>query len=119
MKVRCIRLRDQSNTSQVRSSWLKIGQTYHVLAIEITPGCTMLRLIGEEPVPALFEPELFEVVTSAIPSIWVVSSAKPGYVVIGPALFASPGFLERYYDRNPDAVAGFDEECKKIRSGEP
>ena len=88
MKVRCVQLKNWAGKPQEHSSWLKVGRVYHVLAIDITPTGTMYRLVGDEPTAALFQPELFEVVSQVIPPSWIVSSIKPGYVTFGPAPWA-------------------------------
>ncbi len=78
MKVRCIKLLDSRGLPTTRSAWVKIGGTYHVLSIWIEPGQTKLRLIGEEPTPALFEVEMFEVVSSSSTSKpTAIASRKP------------------------------------------
>jgi hypothetical protein len=119
MKVRCVQLKNWAGEPQEDSGWLKVGRTYHVLTIEITPSGAMFRLVGDEPVAALFQPELFEVVSAVIPPTWAASSIKPGYVTLGPAPLAQPGMLEKYYDRDPEAVACFDEERRKIIESDP
>jgi hypothetical protein len=97
------------------SGWVKLDSTYHVLAIWIEPGRTRLRLVGEQTTtPALFEPEMFEVVSSTIPSNWVITSPKMGFFEIGPEAWTRPGFWEEYFDRKPEAIACFEEERKRI-----
>ena len=119
MKVRCIALLDSSGMRVERSGWVKLGGVYHVLGIWVEPGQTSLRLIGENPTPALFQPEMFEVVRSTIPSSWVITSPQPGCIELGPASWGRPGFWEKYFDREPEAVACFEEERKKIVSFQP
>jgi len=119
MKVRCVQLKNWRGEADERTSWLKVGSVYHVLMLLIEPGRTMLRLIGEEPSPALFQPDLFEVVSSAIPSNWVVKSTKPGFLEFGPAAWSGTGFWTAYFDRKADAVALFEEEKRKIVAADP
>lgn len=119
MKVRCIQLKDWQGKPEEHSGWLKVGRVYHVLTVEITPTGTMFRLVGDEPIAALFQPELFEVLSSVVPPTWTVSSIKPGYVTFGPAPLAQAGLLEKYYDRDPTAVACFDEERRKVIDSDP
>jgi hypothetical protein len=91
----------------------------NVLGVWIAPGNTGLRLVGEEPTPALYEPEMFEVVSSMIPPTWVVTSLKPGCLSLEPEAWSGVGFWERFFDSEPDAVAAFKEEQAKIVAADP
>jgi hypothetical protein len=119
MKVRCIKLLDSRSQPVERSPWAKLGGVYHVLGIWVDRAQTRLRLIGEEPTPALFEPEMFEVVSSAIPSIWVINSPKPGCLSLEPEVWSRSGFWEEFFDREPEAVACFEEYRKLIVASDP
>jgi hypothetical protein len=119
MKVRCIKLLDSRSRPVDHSAWAKVGGEYHVLSIWVEPGQTRLRLVGEEPTPALFEPEMFEVVSPAIPPTWVVTSPKPGCLSIAPDAWSGAGFWERFFDGEPEAVAAFKEEQAKIVAADP
>jgi len=119
MKVRCVKAPDEGRVSG-RSAWLTEGRTYHVLAIEIEPTRTRFRLVGDQSeTPALFEPELFEVVSGMIPSNWVISSHRSGYVDIGPEAWGCPGFWEDYFDRKPQSLAAFSTELNTILECDP
>lgn len=119
MKIRCVQLFDSGGKLVERSGWAKVGGLYHVLTIWIEPGRTRLRLIGENPTPALFEPEMFEIVSSVIPPTWVATSQQPGYFELGPAAWARRGFWEEFFDGRPEAVACFEEERNKILRSDP
>lgn len=119
MKVRCVRLFDSRSGQVGRSAWAKLGAVYHVLTIWIEPGRTRLRLVGEESIPALFEPEMFEVASSTVPHTWVITSPKAGHFEIGPEAWAQPGFWEEYFDRKPEAVACFEDERMRIVACDP
>jgi hypothetical protein len=78
------------------------------------------RILGEEKAtPALFEPEMFEIVTSVIPAVWVVTSPKPGALSFTPASWSRPGFWEDFFDGHPEARATFDNEREKIVASDP
>jgi hypothetical protein len=79
----------------------------------------MFRLVGDEQNAALFQPALFEVVSPIVPPNWVITSIKPGFITLGPNAWAQPGLLERYYDRDPVAIACFEEERQKIIASDP
>ena len=119
MKVRCIKLLDSTGRSVERSTWAKIGGVYHVLGVWVEPGQTRLRLVGDEPTPALFEPEMFEVVSSVVPPTWVATSPKPGCLSFEPEAWSSAGFWERFFDGEPEAVATFAEQRAKIVAADP
>jgi hypothetical protein len=114
MKVRCIQLLDSTSQPVERSAWAKLGRVYHVLGIWIEPRRTLFRLVGEEPTPALFEPEMFEVVSTVIPSTWIISSPKPGCFSLAPAAWSKPGFWEQFFDGEPETVACFEEHRAEI-----
>jgi len=119
MKVRCIKLLDSRGLPTNRSAWVKIGGIYHVLSVWLEYGQTRLRMIGEEPTPALFELEMFEVVSSTIPITWVIVSPTAGCLSLAPSAWNSPGFWEAFFDRDPEAVSCFEEERKKIVAFDP
>lgn len=119
MKVRCTNLLDSRGLPATRSAWVKIGGIYQVLSIWIEPRNTQLRLIAEEPTPALFEIEMFDVVSSIIPETWVIVSPKPGCLSLAPAAWGASGFWERFFDHEPEAVACFEEYRAKIFACDP
>jgi hypothetical protein len=119
MKVRCIKMLDSSSQPVKRSTWAKVGSVYQVLGIWVEPAQTRFRLVGEEATPALFEPEMFQVVSAKIPPAWVVTSPKPGYLSLAPEAWSGAGFWERFFDGEPEAVAAFNEEQARIIAADP
>jgi len=119
MKVRCVSLLGADGRADKRSGWVKLGEVYHVLSILIEPEQTMLRLLGDQSVPALYEPKMFEVVSSIVPSVWTIASPNPGYLSIGPAAWSRPGFWEEYFDDNAEAIATFENERRNIVALDP
>lgn len=116
MKVRCIRIFDARGNPVEQSPWLTIGKVYLVLAVSFgtEPGPS-LRLIGDgQNGVALFRWKEFEVVSSIVPPTWIIFPGLKSIVQLAPEPWTQPGFWERYYDRNPDAVRIFEEEAKKI-----
>ena len=114
MKVRCTRLLDWAGRPEESSVWLKVGGVYHVLGIWIELGQVRFRLVGEESTPALYQPEMFEILSGRIPRTWVASSPSPGCISLEPAAWSHAGFWEKYFDQDPEALATFEEECRKI-----
>lgn len=119
MKVRCIKLLTATGQRVESSAWAKIGSVYHVLSVWVEPGLTRLRLIGDEPTPALFEPEMFELVSSVIPPNWVVTSPRAGCLSFAPGAWGDAAFFERFFDGEPEAVAVFEVERAKIVAADP
>jgi hypothetical protein len=119
MKVRCIRLLESSGKPTDKSGWLTIGKTYHVLEVMQDRGRWLLRLIGDEPNGlALFQLEQFEIVSSKIPSSWIISWGKEGFFELTTEAWRDAGFWDRYYDRDPEALRIFEDESKNIIEGE-
>jgi hypothetical protein len=119
MRVRCIKVLDSRSRPIGRSAWAKVGDVYHVLGIWLEPTQTRLRLVGDEATPALFEPEMFEVVSTKIPPTWVVTSPKPGCLSLQPEAWSRAGFWEHFFDGEPEAVATFKEEQARIVAADP
>jgi hypothetical protein len=119
MKVRCIKLLDSRSRPVERSAWATVGSVYHVLGILVEPTQTRLRLVGEEETPALFEPEMFEVVSPRIPPSWVVTSPRSGCLSLEPEAWSAVGFWERFFDGEPEAIASFKGEQAKIIAADP
>lgn len=93
MRVRCIKLLNSVGEPRARSSRIKVGADYHVLAIELGSAGTMFRIDGEDPMtPFLAQPEMFEVISGSIPDNWVISAVKPGCLELGPASWMRRGF---------------------------
>ena len=121
MKVRCVRLIGNDGNPKDKSVWLTIGNIYHVLSVEQgTDRRWMLRLMGDEPNGlALFQLQQFEIVSSKIPDSWIIVWPKDNFFVLRPGSWNQVGFLERYYDKDPDAIRLFEEERQKIIAADP
>ncbi len=122
MKVRCIRLLDSAGKPrEQKHSWVTIGKLYHVLEVVQDQNRWLFRLIGDKPEngPALFRFEQFEIVTSKIPPSWIVAWGKDGSLHLRPESWNEPGFWERYYDKDTDAMRIFEEERRKIMEADP
>jgi len=121
MKVRCIKLTDSMGNPREKSSRLSIGKTYHVLeVIQDTHHRWLLRLPGDgSNGVALFALEQFEIVSVRIPHIWITKWNVNGGFSLTTEVWGQPGYWERYYDRDPEALKVFDEEKAKITQGDP
>lgn len=116
MKVRCTKLFDSRGASQGTSSWLTIGKVYDVLTIEFErQGQWLIRLIGAgKSGAALFPIDSFDVVSSEVSPSWVASWNSDGFFQLAPEKWTQPGFWEQFYDREPEALALFDEEVARL-----
>jgi hypothetical protein len=122
MKVRCIQLFDSAGKPRLqKDSWVTLGKTYHVLEIVQDQSRWLLRLIGDNELngPAVFRLEQFEIVTPNIPSSWIVTRDKDDSIKLRPERWNQPGFWERYYDKDPEAIRIFEEERRKIIENDP
>lgn len=116
MKVKCVRLQE-TNDGKRLGHLLTIGREYDVLEIHFEPSQgVLLRFIGDDRfTAALFSGELFEITSQEIPHTWVVAKNKLGGYTLGPRPWLAPGFWERYFDREPEAVRTFEEERYLMR----
>lgn len=116
MKVRCVRIVNPTTRAiEEYSPWVRIGGEYLVLEISAAPnGHVSLRIHLEEGAPGLWDSTMFETTDVAIPSNWVAKVSRQGGVDLGPERWLEPGFWERYFDREPEAVAVFDDETSVI-----
>ena len=121
MKVRCTKLISTTGKPQEQSSSLTLGRVYHVLAVSLdTNGDWRLRLVSDSEMrPALFRFKQFEVISDKIPSTWIVSWNENGFFQLTPHAWDQPGFWEKYYDRDPEAIQIFEEEKRKIIEADP
>jgi hypothetical protein len=118
VKVRCVRLLDYTGRPVEHSGSAKLDGVYHVLSIFVAER-TGLRLVAEEPTPAVFNPEMFEVISAVIPPSWVATFPKPGFLRLAPNAWSAEGFWDRFFDGDPEAVAAFNEERAKIVAADP
>lgn len=116
MRVVCVKLLDAKSRETQTSAWVTLDAEYVVLAIQATPdGRVQLRIVSDDgTTPVLFESEMFMTVSTDIPSNWVASIGERGFVDIAPAKWLRPGFWDDYFDRDPQAIADFEEEKSKI-----
>ena len=113
MRVRCKKV---ANADVISAGWLTNGKEYTVLSILIDLNGRMeYRLIGDDNnVPALYSYTLFETISGKIPNSWILNTFNTDCVELTPQTWAVDGFWEKYFDREKEAIALFEQEKEKI-----
>jgi hypothetical protein len=121
MKAKCAKLIDARGNPQEHSPWLTVGKVYHVLSVLLDiNGQWVLRLVGDGINGlALFNLEQFEFISARIPNTWIATWSTKGTFELTTEPWNRPGFWEKYYDRDPDALRIFEEERRKIVEFDP
>lgn len=121
MKVRCTDLRDARGNPVVRSPWLTIGHSYHVLSVILdAEGVWSVRVKGDaEPGVGLFPLAHFEVVSERLPSTWKALWRDRGVFELTPEAWSEPLFWERYFEHDAEARTVFEREASKIIREDP
>jgi hypothetical protein len=96
-------------------SWLTHNREYQVLSVQVaTKGPAELRIIADNGTPILVAATMFAMCPESPPPNWVVQIRENGVVDFGPLPWLELGFWERYFDRDPDAIAVFGQEVTKM-----
>ena len=117
MKVKCTQLLDEDTGNNLDdSSWLSVGNVYHVLSVNVEYGSPVkFQLIGDDgTTPAYHDANQFEIVTNNIPEGWIIDFVSKSYFRLFPKAWSKPGFWEAYFDGEPDAVELFNSEKNNI-----
>jgi hypothetical protein len=105
-----VELRDEVDLVRENlQGWLLKGKQYVVLSVEEysrdLPG---LRVESEDSgQPVVFKASLFALVDGSIPKCWRALAMSGGFVELGPEEFGEPGFWERCFDREPEALGAY------------
>lgn len=121
MKVRCVKLLDTRGNPQTHSAWLTLGKIYHVLSVVLgARGIWLLRLVGDTvPGVGLFPLQQFEIVSSRVPSSWIITWNSNGVFELTTEAWNQPGFWERYFEHDAAAIRVFEEQRKMIVEADP
>ena len=116
MRVRCVKIVSSVTREVLKSSsWISVGKEYDAFSIFSDNGRIELRLVGDDPLPALFDISDFEVVDGSIPASWSISQVGDSGIEIAPSSWLGCNFWERYFDGDEEAVAMYEEEVLKMR----
>ncbi len=117
MKVICEKIvnADTGESSQ-KDSWLTVGKTYYILSVSMNEGGeTEYRIIADDGMtPVLFKANQFRLINADLPENWVANCEPDSYFELAPEAWTKPGFWERYFDSEMEAVSCFQLEKKKI-----
>lgn len=114
MRVLCVKIIHPVTGKEVPShDDMTIGEEYDVLSIEIDQGGAKFRILTPDGTPALFDAVMFVTTQGAIPTNWAVRVGEGGVIDFGPGPWIEPGFWERYFDGDREAIAQFEAERGK------
>jgi hypothetical protein len=112
VKVLCVSL----GYDRKSDPWLTLNKEYLVVSVEFRPrGVAKLRIIADDQrTPILVDSSHFAVNREPLPLSWVCTIREGGTMEFEPKSWAELDFWERYFDRDPLAVATFDEEVRHM-----
>jgi hypothetical protein len=126
MRVVCMRLEDGRTGDGESDGWLSVGEQYVVLAIETDvrsqkSADRVAFRIGDKRggAPGLLSASLFGVLDGALPGVWRAVVNERGNLEIGPTAWLRPGYWERLFDSDPEAMRDFDAGVREIAMGQP
>ena len=99
-----------------QSGWLTLHREYLLLALLAVPGKSIkFRVLSDDGrTPILADSSLFAAPSQDLPGTWAAAVTEGGVVEIGPSRWLVPGFWERFFDREPEAVLVFREEVESL-----
>jgi hypothetical protein len=114
VKALCVGLADSSESD----SWMTLNHEYTVLSLLMTPkGPAKLRIVADDGrTPILVEASGFSMTAQRLPSSWACVIREGGVVELGPSPWLEPGFWERYFDGDRDAIQRFQEEVARMET---
>lgn len=121
MKVKCVKILNTQGKETNSSPWLTINNVYVVLEIITSASKGMMyRLVGDnaDKSPAIYAASQFEMVTSLIPSNWVINIANNGLIVLGPKEWRAIDFWDSCYDGDLEKLEIYKREAKTIMEDE-
>jgi hypothetical protein len=99
-----------------RDGWLTLHREYQVLEVLAQPGRSIkFRVMSDKGrVPILVESTKFAAVAQPLPRTWSMRVSQDGLVERAPARWLEVGYWEKFFDRDPEAVAIFHEEVQAM-----
>jgi hypothetical protein len=88
------------------------GKTYVVIGL-----CdSMFRIVNDEGEPILYPRGLFRITDPDIPRDWIRHDEPDGSYYIDPPECSAPGFYERVFDSDLDALAALNEVLERLHA---
>jgi hypothetical protein len=111
MKAVCVSLGEGAPN---RGAWLTLHREYQVLAILGIPGRSIkFRVLSDDGhTPILADSTLFAASDQSLPRSWVCAVTQDGVVELAPKKWLEPGFWERFFDRDQQALEAFQQEVE-------
>ncbi len=102
MKIKCIKTNvdDEDILNNDGEGFLKIGEEYHVAAIFIIRNYVYYDINFPISLILSFPCEMFEVVSSTVPTLWRIKIYDDGDIKIGPELFFDEYFFDNFSNGN-------------------
>jgi hypothetical protein len=96
--------------------WLTLNREYLVLSILVAnTGPAKFRVLADDNrTPILVESNMFAAILQPLPHAWAVTLKEDGVLELGPPRWLTPGFWERYFDGESDAVRAFQEDVRAM-----
>jgi hypothetical protein len=117
MKVKCVNIyNEHTKEYQTASPWLTIGKEYIVLHIIVHHDKVFYQILDDssDKAPGLHRAEQFEIVSNKIPRNWKIFSGNLALFTIEPEAWREPGFWERCFDGDPQALEIYKREARII-----
>lgn len=115
MKVRCTKIEDIDGKFIEYHPLITKDSIYLVIGIaaRIDDKPLDYHIIDNEGVPSYWPAYLFEIVDGQIPSNWTATATEYSVYLV-PKPWSAPGFLEKYFDDDPEAIEVFKSEVTEM-----
>lgn len=110
MIVKCVKIINQTNNLEEEiSQWISVGEELPVLSISEIAGKVYYRICPSgENFPSVMIADQFVIIDGKLPRHWRVIYQE-GKLFIGPEKWSVPGFWERLFDADPNAMSEYNE----------
>ena len=113
-----VRLKENEGKKQSIRGWLREGQEYTVLSVEVMgTDKSAYRIVADDNVtPALFEVTSFEITDNRLPPSWVIVQVEGIQIIqMMPIAWSKKGFWEAYFDSDATARKQYNEDLMVLQ----